>query len=778
MIRFLFLNLLFISAAFAQSPLSTVRGTVSDRDTGIPLASASITLSPSGQGATSDSLGHFRFDQLPFGRYSLTISYLGYEQLDIHEILLEAGKEQVLDIKLIPAGIQLASAEVQGNRALAVNSVQAITPEQTLRYAATYLDPARVATSFPGVAAANDQANGLVIRGNSPNSMQWRLEGVEIVNPNHLSNAGTFNDRATQTGGGVNILSTQLLGTSYIYTGAFPAQYGNALAGVMDMNFRNGNNEKREFTMQAGLIGIDLAAEGPLSKTSKASYLINYRYSFTGLLGLMGIKFGGEAIRFQDLSFKISIPTTRYGEFSLFGMGGLSKNSFKTERDTLLWEYQKDRYDIYYSNQMGATGITHRISLGRKTSWSSALVGSGLSTSREEFRLTPSDNYLQTLDNNDAQSRSIWSFTSAITYRPGNKTRLKAGFFVNRRRERLQSIAPKLNDLDRSMTGYTLQPYFSLYRQLTPQLSTELGINYTYYGFSQSHSLEPRGSLKWQATPRQSFSASYGLHSQAQTAQVCFAQPPGATEATPLQKPGPTKAHHFVLGYQNQPGRSSVLKIEAYLQYLFQVPIAFSSAEGPSPQSATFSALNAIESRLAYTLTNSGTGRNYGIELSYQKFLSKSYYLMVSGSLYNSTYEGYDHVRHSTRYNGNHTFSLTTGKEFNSGRKSTWGVNMRILWLGGFRDNVIDEARSLASQTTIYNYEKPFSVKMKDYFRPDLRIYWKKNHTHYSRTLALDIQNLSGTQNEAYSYFDTLRGKMIKQYQLGLIPVISYRWEF
>ena len=313
MFRTLIYILLTASVCQAQTLTSTLRGSVKDFDTHQPLAGASVQLVGTDKGTVTNSEGTFRFDQLPTGRYNLAVSYLGYETSTIPEILLESGKEKVVEVRLVQAGKQLDEAVVRSTRPIAYNSIQAITPEQTLRYAATYLDPARLAVSFPGVATANDQANGLVIRGNNPNGMQWRLEGVEIVNPNHTSNAGTFSDRSTQTGGGVNILSTQLMGDSYFLTGAFPAEYGNALSGVMDMRLRKGNDEKQEFTAQAGLIGFDLAAEGPLSKNSKASYLVNYRYSFTGLLGALGVTFGGEDIRYQDLSFNLTFPTKKSG---------------------------------------------------------------------------------------------------------------------------------------------------------------------------------------------------------------------------------------------------------------------------------------------------------------------------------------------------------------------------------------------------------------------------------------------------------------------------------
>jgi len=206
------------------------------------------------------------------------------------------------------------------------------------------------------------------------------LEGAEIVNPNHLSNAGTFANRPTQSGGGVNILSAQVLGNSNFYTGAFPVEYGNVLGGLMDMRFRNGNDEQHEFTAQAGLIGFDFAAEGPLSKNEGVSYLINYRYSFVGLLTAMGVDFGGETIGYQDLSFNVKAPIGKGGVVKVFGMGGLSKNQFTAERDPTAWKLHKDRQDIIFKNKMGALGTNLTTSLGERTVFNFTTIRSAYET--------------------------------------------------------------------------------------------------------------------------------------------------------------------------------------------------------------------------------------------------------------------------------------------------------------------------------------------------------------------------------------------------------------
>jgi len=763
MIRILLFLILACNISFAQIFTSTIRGTVKDADTGLPLSNATVQLAPAGTGESTDEAGTFRFDKIPVGRYVLKISYVGYGSVEIPEILLESGKESVHDIRLSATGRELQEATVTTSRPVAFNSIQAITIEQTLRYAATYLDPARVATSFPGVAAAHDQANGLVIRGNSPNNMQWRLEGVEIVNPNHLSNAGTFSDKSTQTGGGVNILSTQLLATSYFMSGAFPAQYGNALSGILDMNLRKGNDEKTEFVAQVGLIGLDVAAEGPFSKKSKASYLVNYRYSFTGLLGAMGVDFGGEINRFQDLSFNINLPTAKAGTFTVFGLGGISSNTFTPDKDTTTWEVQKDGYNIIYKNKMGAAGVTHEIALGTRSALKSTIVASGLNTSRYAYMVDPKDFDGSLFTESDKMRKGRLSLSSIFTSRLGDRFRLKTGLSANWQSD--EDLIPISNGYNARLTGYIFQPFASMAYQIAPKLTSEIGLHYLYYSLTKSNSAEPRAALRWQAGSSQQFSFSYGLHSQLQAARVYMSNPYLGNRDL-----NPTKAHHFVLGYQKNFLKSSSLKLELYLQELFHVPVGTQSQR-------SWSVLNLVEGFIPEKLENLGTGRNFGIEATYQKLLTDQYYILLSGSLYDATYVGSDGVRRDSRFNGRHTFSFTGGKEFKT-NKGIWGINTKILWTGGFRDTPIDLEASSRFNSTTYITGQEYTIRMGDYFRPDLRIYWKKSKTRYSRTLALDIQNVSGTKNDAYNYYDTFQKKIVRQHQLGMIPVLSYRWEF
>lgn len=151
-------------------------------------------------------------------------------------------------------------------------------------------------------------------RGNAPRSLQWRLEDVEIPNPNHFADVTTFG------GGGFTSLSSFVLGNSDFFTGAFPAEYSNALSGVFDMNMRNGNNRKWEHAFKVGVLGVDASSEGPFKKGYNGSYIINYRYSTLSLLSPL-LPDDADGTNYQDLSFKFFLPTKKAGIFTVWGTG-------------------------------------------------------------------------------------------------------------------------------------------------------------------------------------------------------------------------------------------------------------------------------------------------------------------------------------------------------------------------------------------------------------------------------------------------------------------------
>ena len=287
-------GLLVFSNILAQSPTQTVRGTVVDEESKYPLEAVEIALqTASGKvlGAFTEADGTYRIDDVPVGRQAIVFRLGGYQRVVLENIEVTSGKEVILNMEMQSSSVEVTEVEIiartngdAGNE-MAISSAREFSPEETNRFAGSRGDPPRMASNYAGVQGADDSRNDIVIRGNTPQGLLYRLDGINIPNPNHFSIPGTG-------GGPVTVLNNKFLTNSDFFTGAFPAEFSNGIAGVFDLKMRNGNNEKHEFSGQLGFLGTELMAEGPLSKESNASYLGMYRYSTLGLVQLFGNRCG------------------------------------------------------------------------------------------------------------------------------------------------------------------------------------------------------------------------------------------------------------------------------------------------------------------------------------------------------------------------------------------------------------------------------------------------------------------------------------------------------
>ncbi len=767
----------------SQTLFQTVRGTVVDKISQTPIPGAVIqvlNIDPA-MVTTTDENGKFTFTKVPVGKQSLNITYLGYKPSALQNLSVNSGKELVLNVNLEEDVKQMneveVTAKVQKNKPLnemSTVSTRAFSVEETQKFAAAANDPARMALAFAGVVSGPDGNNMISIRGNSPNGLLWRMEGVEIPNPNHFSNVGT-------SGGGISILSSQLLNNSDFSTGAFAAEYGNALSGVFDLKLRKGNNQKREYTFQLGVLGADVAMEGPFKKGYDGSYLINYRYSTLSVLGKIGVPLGDAITNFQDLSFNIYLPTKKVGSFSMFGFGGISDQTSYAKKDSLKWEEDEwTRYNSKFYANTGAIGLTNTKLFSNQSYLKTALVFSGTQNGDIEKKLGKDySTFTKEYEQNFIQSKVTLS--SVYTQKINAKSNIRSGLILNQLGYNLSQSdmgdsTVLIERINVKGSTQTAQAFFQWNYKLTPKLTSNVGLHYFQLLLNNSNSVEPRASLKYEATQKNIFTMGYGLHSQLQPIGVYFAKKENDdnTFATPNKNLQLSKAHHLVLGYDRVINDFSHIKTEVYYQHLFNVPVS-------TDKTSTYSMLNATDGYNTDPLVNKGLGRNYGMELTYERFLHKNLYYILSSSLYNSEYKAANDIWYNTRFNTNYAITFTAGKEWtlSEKRKSrVIGFNIKSIYVGGYRYTPIDLPASMAAGKAKYVTEKTFKNKNPDYYRLDIRVSVKRNYKHVTSTLALDIQNTTNRKNVGGQYFDMKTGSIKYWYQTPLLPLLSYRLEF
>jgi len=754
-----------------------LRGAIIDLVLQKPLPGATVTIASLNRSTVTDEEGLFRFKDMSIGSYRIIVTYTGFKEATVENVAVNSGKETVLSISL-EALVKtedevLIRANSKRNKPLndmSAVSARAFTVEETQKYAAAVNDPLRMAVAFPGVLAGNDGGNTIIIRGNSPTGLLWKMEGMDIPNPNHFSEAGN-------TGGGISILSSQLLSNSDFVTAAFAAEYGNALSGVFDLKLRRGNNEKREYTLQAGLLGLNAAIEGPFSKNYKGSYLINYRYSTLKLLNSIGVlPSDGAVTNFQDLSYNIYLPTNKMG--TLFGFGGLSSENRDADKDSTHWEEKSDRYPYHFVANTAMSGITHTVLLGSninlKTSAGVSYTKNGYDEDFIENDYTVSKNY------KDNYIVRKWLFNSTMNYKFSNRVSVRAGVIGNLIHFNYYQLSaehkgdPLEERINTDGNTSTQQVFGQWQYKPSNDITVNVGLHYLHLSLNNSSSVEPRFSAKWNITQKSRLALGYGLHSQLQIWGVYFARQenPDGSFNMPNKDLGFTRAHHYVLSYSYRLAKNLLLKTELYYQQLFNVPVSVKD-------SSTFSTLNIMDGYVLDPLENKGKGKNYGVEISLERYLQNNFYLTLSNSLYQSKYTGLDGIERNTRFNGNYIITLIAGKDFVSdNKKKTFGVNFKTIYAGGLRTTPIDLAASQAKGYTVFDEYNAYTLRNPDYFRSDLRLSMTWNKRHFTSTLSLDIQNVTNRLNVYNQYFNEDDNKITYEYQTGIIPVLNYKIDF
>ena len=807
------ISLLIVLAGLCFSPLAaqitqTIRGVVVDKESRFPLIGVNISVTSITAftlGASTDLDGNFRIEDVPVGRQDLRISYLGYGDVILSDIIVSSAKEVILSIELEEKFTRLDEVTIvakrngEVNNEIATVSAREFSVQETNRYAGSRGEPARMASNFAGVQGADDSRNDIVVRGNTPSGVLWRLEGINIPNPNHFAVPGTG-------GGSVTILNNKFLANSDFFTGAFPAEFANGISGVFDLKMRNGNNEKHEFSGQLGLLGTELTVEGPVGKSGKASYLAMYRYSTLDLFQFLNINVGTNAIpKYQDGAFRLNFPLKNGSNLALFGIGGDSDIEIllhdKDLESTDL--YGASSRDQYFGSRTGVVGMNYTKPLN-KTMYIKATL------SASHYDVYGNHELIDwVLPERDTFSRLIpildYSFSenkySAYVYlnkKVNRKLALKAGInydfnqvnYIDSARSFAEgmSYAEGIIVLDpwrvrwNSKDVYSLiQPFVQFKYSATEKLTITGGITSLYSDFGENSfsPVEPRLGISYTIDDRQKISLGGGLHSQLMYPYALYYsnETVGEDPREYNQDLGLTKSVHAVLAYDRMIGDRIRLKAESYFQQLYDIPV----------DAERINSYSLINEGSGYgfihpdPMKNGGVGRNYGFELTVEKFFSKGYYFLVTGSVFDARYKGTDDIWRNTTYNGRFAANALFAKEFTFNKKSALNIGGKLTVAGGRWFGEVDHDASNRNLEPVWIDETVNTEQYPAYFRLDTRINYRINTRKFTHEIAFDIVNVTGRKNIlslTYEPGAAGTGNVVEQYQLGFFPIFYYKLDF
>lgn len=765
-----------------------IRGRIVDKDTQTPLIGVSvqiISLEPK-KGTITDLNGNFSITNVPVGRQHLVVSYMGFETISNPELLLSSGKELVLNLEMNAAVNNLEAIVITDsrNRSAPINSMASVsarsfTTEETSRYAGGVFDPARMVLNFPGVTITDDLSNNIVVRGNTPKNLQWRLEGIEINNPNHFGEEGS-------SGGGISMISSNMLSKSDFFTGAFPAEYGNALSGVFDLQFRKGNAEQAERSFMIGVLGTEASLEGPFKKGRQSSFLFNYRYSTLGILEKAGIDPAGDNPTpiYQDLAFNLNFPTKKSGAFSLFGIGGIGNQNREAVLDATQWENTTDKFNqkLNYSSFSG--GLKH-LSMINNKGYFKNIISLSLGSIKD---------YTDTLDNNyqannfarDKYVNTALRYSGLLNYKINNKSTLRTGVvssilgydlnstFYKKELGRLSQV------INEDGQTYLLEGYGQLNHEFSNHFSINTGFHINYFGLSQKINFEPRFGLNYGIGKNSSINFGMGLHSRVEPMMLYFGKSERSDGSIVISNSNLelTKSAHFVLGFEQNFSDHLKFKVESYYQKMFDVPLS-------TDPNYPLSTLNVENSYLLYyrnysPLQNNGTGANYGIEFSLERNLFNGLYFLANSSLYNSTFNTLTGRTFNTSYSGKYSANVVLGKEYQvkENGKNLLGLNIKTVLNGGKRYTPINLQESINDDYPVFYEDQINTLKTEDYYRIDFSMNYRVNRSKVNHFFIIDIQNVTNRQNTYGVFYNPDKREIETVYHAGIIPTFNYKIQF
>lgn len=785
----------FVFLSVQAQVTQTIRGTVVDKSTRQPLPGATVVVVDSSplKGATTNEAGEFAIEKVPVGRQVVQCTFVGYETYQSEALILSSAKALILAIEL-QEGVMLEGIELKAARVVsepinehAVVSARSFSVEETERISASVNDMGRMALSFPGVQkGGNDTENDIIVRGNSSFGVLWRLEGIDIPNPNHFARPGT-------SGGGITVFSAQLLSRSDFFSGAMPAEYGNALSGAFDVHFKKGNLEEREYRTKIGLLGLDFATEGPIKK-GRSSYVANYRYSTLGLLNKMGFHLVGERVsnEFQDFSFNLySKSKDLKTHLTLFGLGGLSKEHYTpvadpAKREPGVGNEWEDRVNL---SNMGTIGATVMRTLNEKSYLYGVVAVMGSEIGRAYDTLDLADKRYRYNDQRYLDQRV--STALSYHYKTSSQLSYKTGLIVHqvfydfdrnqKPRTAITDIGAQNNIVNVRGGGnsQTFQWYAMQTYQPGNRFAVNLGAHLLHLGLNQTTSIDPRLSFRYRAGVNHQFSLATGRHSQMLPLPAYFffvrdTLPSGSIEERRVNFKLPfIHAYHTVFSYVLSLPSSMKVTLEAYYQSLRDVPVS-------TDTQSNYWMLNNQDDYPTFAVESNGKGFNKGIDIVIEKSFSSKFYFLATGSLFDSKYKtpttGYLNTRFNTRW----ATTLTGGKEFVLSPGKTLQVGGRVLYNGGFRYSPYDPVLSAAQGRYVEWKGHEWTGQVPAYFRLDTRVAYRFNHPKYAGQVSLDIQNLTSKANVNSVGFDpVLNTTYFRRYDgASFIPVLAVQFDF
>lgn len=756
------LSLLVSSMAYSQKGIIKGRVYNSVNNKAIPFAD--ILIDGTQRGTSSNEKGEFRISGLKPGEYTISCSFLGFKDVVLYEIRVSNSKPTVLNIPMIETSSKLDEVLVtsSGFKRLPESplSLRTITATEIYRSPGGDRDISKVIQILPGVASSTSYRNDIIVRGGAPNENRFFLDGIEIPNINHFATQGS-------SGGPVGMINVNFIRETNFYAGAFPANRGNALSSVIELNQISGNDEKWTGNVMVGSSDLGLTLDGPISKNSSLIFSVRRSY-LQFLFKFLKLPF---LPVYNDIQYKYDLKIDDKNKLTFIGLGAFDDLDLNTDvNDDVSDEDELNRNNYILGN------------LPKNKQWNYTIGGKWTHFSAHSYQsFILSRNHLHNnaqkyQDNIEQAANLLLDYTSeeienkfrfeSTGRNNGWKWNYGVGYeYVKYTNSTFSKQEEKGKPIVKDFTSDMNFSKYSLFSQLSRQfiddrLTLSLGFrtDFNDYSNDMNNPLEqfsPRFSASFRLFPDWSLNFNLGRYFQLPAYTVMGYRD---SKGVLVNKENDVKyinSNHLVFGLEYLPTKYSKISVEGFYKTYGNYPFLVDKGISLANLGGDYGVIGNEE------ITSSSKGRSYGIEVLMQQKLMSSVYGIISYTWVRSEFEDLNKNYHPSSWDNKHILNITAG--YKAPRNWEFGMKFRLMGGGPYTPY----NRDLSSLKTIWNitrqgiadWSKLNTLRNKLSHGLDIRIDKKWYFKSWSLDLYMDIQNVYNAKIEGQPYIDAEKDK-------------------
>ncbi|OUV06266.1 MAG: ferric aerobactin receptor [bacterium TMED80] len=740
---------------------SVIKGKVIDATNNETIPFANVFVEQINSGVASDFDGFYEIENLKPGLYTIKCSFVGYEPVVYAEVIVNPNKPTILDIKLIESSTSLDEVEITASPFQ--KSEESPVSKRTINATEIYRNPggnrdiSKVITSLPGVASTVSFRNDIIIRGGAPNENRFYLDGIEIPNINHFATQGS-------SGGPVGMINVNFIREVDLYSGAFPANRGNALSSVLEFKQIDGNPDRIAKTLTVGSSDFGITLDGPVN--NKTTFVFSARRSYLQLLfSAIGLPF---LPTYNDFQFKTKTKIDDKNQITFIGLGAIDDfvlnkgiNDNILSKDSLTVQ---DYDDIESNNYiLGYIPVT--------TQWNYAVGANWTHFKDNSFQnYVFSRNHLNNRsvkykDNNEVPENLLQNYVSEeienkfrfenTIRKNGWKINFGTGIehvtFKNNTFQKIiyQNISDTLEF--ESVLNFVKTSFFGQIskKALENKLIASFGIRTDQNSYSKEMSnplkqLSPRLSVAYAIGEKSSLNFNIGQYFQLPAYTVMGYRNNENQLVNKVNEITYINNKHIVFGLETNPGNFSKVTLEGFYKKYDNYPFLLGDSISLANLGGDFGVIG------NEPVTSTSEGRSYGIEFLAQKKLNKSFYGILAYTWVRSEFKDKNDNYVPSAWDNKHIISMTGGIKL----KNDWEIGMRFRFSGGSPYTPYNDTISSlinvwdVNSFGVFDYNQLNGERLKSNHGLDIRIdkkwYWKK----VTLNIYLDIQNLYNFQAE------------------------------